>query len=212
LLHLICKLLSQVPPSPSSAVLQISKRDITLVDRSEFQVRLTLWGKQAKNYSIADQPVIAFKGVKVGDFGGRTLSMFSSSTMSVSPDIPEAHGLRGWFDSAASSTSFKSHSRDGGAAGAAAGTGRTDAFKTILEIKDENIGMNDKPDYVSIRATVLFVKKDNISYPACPGEGCQKKVTDTGDGWRCEKCDRTYPAPNHRCVSWPLFIIPSVVG
>lgn len=124
--------------------------------------------------------------------------MFSSSTMSVSPDIPEAHGLRGWFDSAASGMSFKSHSRDGGSAGAGAGTGRTDVYKTILEIKDENIGMNDKPDYISIRATVLFVKKDNISYPACPGEGCQKKVTDTGDGWRCEKCDRSYPAPNHR--------------
>ena len=43
-----------------------------------------------------DDPVIAFKGVKVGDFGGRSLSMFSSATMTVNPEIPEAYSLRGW--------------------------------------------------------------------------------------------------------------------
>ena len=41
--------------------------------------------------------MIAFKGVKVGDFGGRSLSMFSSATMTVAPDINEAHALRGWY-------------------------------------------------------------------------------------------------------------------
>lgn len=59
-------------------------------------MRLTLWGKQAESFDGNDQPVIAFKGVKVGDFGGRSLSMFSSATMAVNPDIPEAHSLRGW--------------------------------------------------------------------------------------------------------------------
>jgi replication factor A1 len=66
------------------------------VDRSGQSVRLTLWGKQAENFEHNDEPVIAFKGVKVGDFGGRSLSMFSNATMSVNPDIPDAHALRGW--------------------------------------------------------------------------------------------------------------------
>jgi replication factor A1 len=57
---------------------------------------LTLWGKQAEQFVAEDKPVIAFKGVKVGDFGGRSLSMFSNATMAVNPDIPEAHSLRGW--------------------------------------------------------------------------------------------------------------------
>ena len=75
----------------------VSKRDLTVVDRSGFSCRVTLWGKQAENYNTEEvEPVIAFKGVKVGDFGGRTLSMFSSSTMSINPDIQEAHALRGW--------------------------------------------------------------------------------------------------------------------
>jgi replication factor A1 len=73
-----------------------SKRDITLVDQSCQSVRLTLWGKQAESFDAKDSPVVAFKGVKVGDFGGRSLSMFSSATMTFNPDITEAHSLRGW--------------------------------------------------------------------------------------------------------------------
>ena len=51
--------------------LKIPKRELTLVDKSGFSVRMTLWGKQAEQYNAAEpNPVIAFKGVKVGDFGG----------------------------------------------------------------------------------------------------------------------------------------------
>lgn len=51
--------------------MQIQKRELTLVDQSGYSVRITLWGKQAEQYTSDDSPVIAFKGVKVGDFGGR---------------------------------------------------------------------------------------------------------------------------------------------
>jgi replication factor A1 len=40
-------------------------------------VRLTLWGKQAEQYNSEGSPVIAFKGVKVGDFGGNFVSLSS---------------------------------------------------------------------------------------------------------------------------------------
>ena len=52
---------------------QFAKRDLTLVDQSQHSIRLTLWGKQAENFKGDDQPVIAAKGVKVGDFGGESL-------------------------------------------------------------------------------------------------------------------------------------------
>jgi replication factor A1 len=39
---------------------------------------MTLWGKQAEQYNDAEaHPVIAFKGVKVGDFGGGFISLKS---------------------------------------------------------------------------------------------------------------------------------------
>jgi ssDNA-binding replication factor A large subunit len=50
---------------------QITKRELTLVDKSGFSVRLTLWGKQAEQFAADDSPVIAFKGVRVGEFGGK---------------------------------------------------------------------------------------------------------------------------------------------
>ena len=31
---------------------------------------MTLWGKQAESFDNYSNPVIAFKGVRVGDFGG----------------------------------------------------------------------------------------------------------------------------------------------
>lgn len=40
-------------------------------------MRLTLWGKQAEQYNSEGSPVIAFKGVKVGDFGGNFVSLSS---------------------------------------------------------------------------------------------------------------------------------------
>ena len=42
---------------------------------------------------------MAIKGAKVSDFGGRSLSTLMSSVLMLNPDIPEAHSLRGWFDS-----------------------------------------------------------------------------------------------------------------
>lgn len=43
------------------------------MDQSQHSIRLTLWGKQAENFKGDDQPVIAAKGVKVGDFGGESV-------------------------------------------------------------------------------------------------------------------------------------------
>lgn len=51
--------------------LQSTKRELTVVDRSGFSVRLTLWAKNAEKFTNTDSPVVALKGVKVGDFGGQ---------------------------------------------------------------------------------------------------------------------------------------------
>lgn len=185
----------------------VQKRELSLVDQSGRSVRLTLWGKSAETFpnnpSVDDKPVIAFKGVKVGDFGGRSLSMFSSSTMLVNPDITEAYALRGWFDNDGSRSEFKPYSSAMGGLAAAGG----DMFsikerKNIAQIKDENLGMNpEKTDYFNVIATTIYIKHDNLYYTACPSDSCNKKVNMDMDGnWRCEKCDRSYPAPEYRYI------------
>ncbi|KAF9469219.1 hypothetical protein BDZ94DRAFT_1207242 [Collybia nuda] len=179
----------------------IPKRELTLVDKSGFSVRLTLWGKQAEQFSAPDAPVIAFKGVKVGDFGGRSLSMISSSTMTINPDIDDCYALRGWYDSTGAGQSFQAHANTGGGGGGGLTGGFNRAeMRSINEVKEAQLGSSDKADYFSTRATIMHIKSDNISYPACQTPSCNKKVIEMGGNWKCEKCDKSFPSPDHRYI------------
>jgi replication factor A1 len=164
---------------------------------SGFSVRCTLWGNQAESFNHHDNPVIGIKGAKVGDYGGRTLSVAYGGTIQLNPDVPIAHTLRGWFDSTGNSAVFQTFSSmgDGGATGP-----RQDLFKTIQQVADEKLGFGEKPDYFSLTATISHIRQENCWYPACPNEGCNKKVMDMNSEWRCEKCDKSFARPNYRYI------------
>jgi replication factor A1 len=173
------------------------KRELTIVDDTLTQIRLTIWGAQAQSFDAPVESVLAFKGVKVSDFGGRSLSLLSSGSMAVDPDIDEAHKLKGWYDAQGRNDQFTSHS-----ATMATGTGqRKEAYKTIVEVKDV-LGLDpDKAEYFTLKATIVYIKQDNIYYPACPSADCNKKVTEMDPGqWRCEKCDKRFPKPQYRYI------------
>ena len=175
-----------------------SKRDLTLVDDTLHSVRLTIWGNMAKEFNADPDSVIAFKGVKVSDFGGRSLSLLSSGSMALDPDIDEAHKLKGWYEAAGQNSTYQTHVQAGlsGPSG-----GRSDTYKTIAQVRDENLGMSEQPDFFTLKATVVFIKKENFAYPACLTEGCNKKVVEIDPGqWRCERCDKNHPQPNWRYI------------
>jgi replication factor A1 len=47
----------------------------------------------------------------------------------------------------------------------------------ISAIKDRGLGMGDKPDYVTVKGCVTYIRHDTDPwYTACPTEGCNKKV------------------------------------
>ncbi len=174
---------------------QIKKRELSICDRSGYTVRVTLWGRTAETWQDTDNGVFAFKGAKVGDFGGRTLSMGGQSNITAEPDIPEAHALRGWFDTEGKNVGFQTYSSSGGGAG----TFKATETKTLEQVKTEDLGMTDKADYFNCRATITHIKSDNLSYPACPSANCNKKVSMEDENvWRCEKCETTYEAPEYR--------------
>ncbi|KAJ9156512.1 Replication protein A subunit [Pleurostoma richardsiae] len=172
------------------------KRELTLVDDSGFSVRVTIWGKTANSFDASPESVVAFKGVRVSDFGGRSLSLLSSGTMAIDPDIAEAHKLKGWYEASGRTDNFATHNSMSSMGNA---TGRQDQTKSIENVKDEQLGV-DNVDYFTLKATIVYIKQDTFAYPACKNEGCNKKVTDTGDGWRCEKCDVTHPRPEYRYI------------
>lgn len=175
-----------------------NKRELTLVDNTGFSVRLTVWGATAMNFSAVPESVVAFKGVKVSDFGGRSLSLLSSGSMTVDPDIEEAHKLKGWYDAQGRTEVYTSHAS---MVGASTSTSKPEQIKTIAQVREEQLGMSDDAVYFSLKATVIYIKQDNMYYPACLSEGCNKKVTELDPGqWRCERCDKTFPKPEYRYI------------
>jgi replication factor A1 len=180
-----------------------SKRELTLVDNTGFNVRLTIWGKTAESFDARPESVVAFKGVKVSDFGGRSLSLLSSGSMSIEPDIEEAYKLKGWYDGSGRNEQFASHANSMPTVGAATGGGR-DAIHTIAKVLEDNIGMGDTTEYYNIKASILYIKSESFAYPACQTQQpkpCNKKVIEVEEGnWRCEACDRSWPRPDYRYI------------
>ncbi|KAI1662661.1 replication factor-a protein [Daldinia decipiens] len=173
------------------------KRELTLVDDTSYSVRLTIWGKTATTFTTQPESIVAFKGAKVSDFGGRSLSLLSSGSMNVDPDIEEAHRLKGWYDSQGRTDNFSTHNN---MASMGSATGRVDQAKVISQVKDEGLG-TETAHYFNLKATIVYIKQDSFAYPACSSEQCNKKVTEQSDGtWRCEKCEISHPRPQYRYI------------
>lgn len=174
------------------------KRELSLVDSSGTSVSLTLWNQDANSFDEnLTGAVIAAKGVKVSDFGGRSLSLTFSGQLVAQPKVPEAYNLQGWYENSGKNEHFKS-----AGSGAMAGDSKMNETRMLLgDVLDNNIGMNDKPDYFTCKATVSFISPSTLYYPACTTEGCNKKVhQETDNTWRCEKCDKSMPNANYRYI------------
>lgn len=118
--------------------------------------------------------------------------------MESNPDIPEAHALRGWYDAGGNSTEFKSQTSN-----FTGGTGvfNRDEVRFFNDVRESELGMHgDKPEFFAARGTIMHIRSENLAYPACQTQGCNKKVIEQHDGWRCERCDRSWEKPSYRSV------------
>ncbi len=179
------------------------KRDLTVTDSSLAEVKLTLWGdKVLSNADWESGPIVLFKGVKVGDFGGRSLSVLNSSSIMINPNIPEAFGLHQWrtqFTNGLPATESISNVVPTGT------TERSDGFEKrvpISYIKENDLGAGEKGDYVSVCGFVgriAYNGEKEMWYTACPA--CNKKVIENMGSWACEKCNKTFEQPTRRYIT-----------
>jgi replication factor A1 len=176
-----------------------TKRDLLIADDSQTSVKLTIWGQAAQAFEAPLESILAVKGVKVSDFGGRSLSLLSSGSLTIDPDIDEAHKLRGWFNAVGQNATFATHANLSSGSG-----GAKQDNKLIADIMAEETYMQDAPVYFSLKASVIYVKNTTVAYPACSTttpQPCQKKVFEVEPGeWRCEKCEKSWPEPQYRYV------------
>ncbi|XP_010677435.2 replication protein A 70 kDa DNA-binding subunit A [Beta vulgaris subsp. vulgaris] len=198
--------------SPSSSIMrkngtETQKRSLQLKDMSGRSVEFTLWGNYCNTegqtlQNMCDSgnfPVLAVKSARVSEFNGKNVGTFFTSQLFIEPDFPEAQRLKEWFDREGKNMPSVSISRE------TTSLARTDARKTISQIKDEKLGTSEKPDWITVCATISFIKVDSFCYTACPilvgDRPCSKKVTNNGDGkWRCDKCDQSVDECEYRYV------------
>nr|CAG8535501.1 12071_t:CDS:10 [Entrophospora candida] len=168
----------------------IYKKEIDIVDKSGYEINMSLWGNQAVNFDVADYSVIACKSVRVGEYKGKTLSVALNSILLVNPSIPEAEELKNCdaeFNSltgSAEQTNIPSVK---------------EAQKPLEEIlSDRTLGRKDKPDYFTVKAIVMYIhsKGKDFFYPACPN--CNKKVIEYENSWNCGKCSKSFENPIYR--------------
>jgi replication factor A1 len=188
---------------------ELQKCELTVVDDSGAEVACTVWGERAMGAQteFADFPVVAFRRARVSDYGGRTLSASGGNGININPRIPEADRIQSWWQQGGKDgAGVKKLSSSGGG-----GAGRFPEFKdrkAISAIKGETMGYGEKPDYVSFKATVNFIKTDKDGgawYPACKTaeDPCKNrfKVQQGTDGnWFCERCQRTYDSCMYRYI------------
>ncbi|KAF7829144.1 replication protein A 70 kDa DNA-binding subunit A [Senna tora] len=186
---------------------ETQKRALLMKDMSGCSVELTLWGnfcnaEGQKLQSICDSgafPVLAVKAARVNEFNGKCVGTILTSQLFIEPDFPEAYRLKEWFDKEGKSTPTISISRE------SFSISKTDMRKTLSQIKDEKLGTSEKPDWITVCASVSFIRSDSFCYTACPimigDRKCNKKVSNNGDGrWRCDRCDQYVDACEYRYI------------
>uniref|UniRef100_A0A8D3BVP8 Replication protein A subunit n=1 Tax=Scophthalmus maximus TaxID=52904 RepID=A0A8D3BVP8_SCOMX len=173
----VCKSAEDVSRITTKTSREVSKRALHLIDRTGKVVSVTLWGEEAEKFDGTGQPVVAIKGARLSDFGGRSLSVLFSSTLMVNPDIPEAFRLRAWYDQEGFALDSQSLTET-----RSVGSGAKMNWKTLSDVKNEHMGHGEKADYFTCLATVLYMRKENCLYQACPSANCNKKVVDQQNG------------------------------
>uniref|UniRef100_A0A3P8W1P0 Replication protein A subunit n=1 Tax=Cynoglossus semilaevis TaxID=244447 RepID=A0A3P8W1P0_CYNSE len=192
----VCKSVDEVTRLTTKTNREVSKRTLALMDMSGKVVNVTLWGEEAEQFDGTGQPVLAIKAAKLSDFGGRSLSASFSSTLVVNPDIPEAYKLRSCYDKEGHAMEAHSLTEVRGAGG-----GGYINWKMLSDIKTEHLGHGEKADYFTCLATIVYLRKENCLYQACPSQDCNKKVVDQQNGmYRCEKCDKDFPNFKYRLI------------
>ena len=50
------------------------RRNVTLIDETELRIQVSLWGKNARESSYVVGQIMAIRGARVSDYGGKSLN------------------------------------------------------------------------------------------------------------------------------------------
>eukprot|EP00253_Pinus_taeda_P012080 PITA_12080 len=172
---------------------EVNKQTVQLRDMSEYSIDAIFLGD---NFNVVSQeisslcatgnnPIIAIKSARVGEFNGKNIVTTTRSIILVDPDIEEAHALKLWFKkegSTAASTSLTTRSP----------FGHQQKKITISDIY--NMDSLEKPTFFQLNDKITKIGMDSFYYISCSslvgGKKCMKKLIPQNTGmWFCPKCN-----------------------
>ncbi|KAJ2884766.1 Replication factor A protein 1 [Coemansia aciculifera] len=166
-----------------------TKRDLLVVDMSGYEVRITLWGDMAENYSAPDGSIVAFKGAIVKDYGGRTLSASEWRLMAVNPDIPAAHALHNWYNAEGGCMKFESFGDYVNSDGST-----VDLEPPLMMVAEANAlatQVTGTIEFFYVKAAITNIHMDDFFYKSCTDKDCAEEVTKVAKSgkWHCKVCN-----------------------
>ena len=160
------------------------KRDVSLVDKTLHEVRLTLWSESAVDFNGKIGQVLAVKNAVVGDFRGKTLGCVQSSIIELDADIPEAHIIKGWYDKETKAGPLKNIV----ALSKGLEERQSSQLKYFSQITFESIPEGSTL-YYNCKALIMSTPRwDKCLYKACLKTECRKKVREDNGFYYCDKC------------------------
>lgn len=170
------------------------KRNITLVDDSNFSVDLALWNEEAFNYFIESGNVMIAKTVQVCDFQGCSLSTKKGASKLIlnQANIPQVMALKNWFNSFFETKSVLKLSS----------LKEFSSSLNMVPLREVNEKFKDYQgpevnETYLVSGFVMHIKHDepsSIWYTSCKNVGkCKKRVELGHDNYyKCEKCNETF--------------------
>uniref|UniRef100_A0A0G4FV06 Replication protein A subunit n=1 Tax=Chromera velia CCMP2878 TaxID=1169474 RepID=A0A0G4FV06_9ALVE len=178
------------------------KRNLTLVDNSGHSgatIELTLWGDTCRKFSediFQSHPVLAIKGLKLGEFNGRSLNSLNSSSFELVDERTErgiegAANFRNWWENRDPRNVPQQKLSGSGSGGS--GPAERRELKEIIDLV-QNRQAQDQQDMSQLLAHVTYIPtrrggaEGNLPlYLACLK--CRKKVEEIATGqYNCMTC------------------------
>ncbi len=181
------------------------RRDLTIVDDSLLTIDVTLFAAAADQYTTQQldaHPVLFFRGARLSDFNGRSLSVGFGGEVALNPQLPQAQRLRQWYETKGHEATFTALS----GAGVRASSSRPVTF--LGDLRDDLLMMKLRQsesgtEYASVRGYVSLPRIDNDKkpwYEACNNPAlqsserpCRKKVNGTPGSYHCDSCNVSFP-------------------
>lgn len=168
-------------------------RKLMVVDTSECSIEMTMWGEAANlpDDRLAVGTVIGVKGMRLGDWGGRSGSAQDVASLFFDMTTPEFVQVRDWWANTGQSVQVRALSSEVSMTkpGTIVKEGSLDEFNAEAEKLQ-----SDQTVYFNTKGYFGFCKTKGIKgdiplwYEACPD--CNRKALDG----QCMKCNKTVTA------------------